>query len=152
MIAGQDPTYGPTHGNGAINYGTTQYFNASNGVTSNTYLHNISGTSDAAIIANANEGRGYINYTAHGSETSWADPTFSVSDVNSMTNAGKYGVMVGNCCVTNAFGTSVCFGESIIRKANAGGGPILAAPTALIGRRLLVGSRCEGTPMAQPSL
>ncbi|HPN41307.1 MAG TPA: C25 family cysteine peptidase, partial [Candidatus Cloacimonadota bacterium] len=121
MIAGQDGTFGPTHGNGAINYGTTQYFNASNGVTSNTYLHNISGTSDAAIIANANEGRGYINYTAHGSETSWADPTFSVSDVNSMINAGKYGVMVGNCCVTNAFGTGVCFGESIIRKANAGG-------------------------------
>jgi len=38
-----------------------------------------------------------------------------------MINAGKYGVMVGNCCVTNAFGTGVCFGESIIRKANAGG-------------------------------
>lgn len=121
MIAGQDPTYGPTHGNGAINYGTTNYFNSTQGITSNTYLHNISGTSDAAIIANANEGRGYMNYTAHGSETSWADPTFSVSNVNSMTNTNKYGVMVGNCCVTNAFGTSVCFGESIIRKANAGG-------------------------------
>ncbi|HOY84745.1 MAG TPA: C25 family cysteine peptidase [Candidatus Syntrophosphaera sp.] len=121
MIAGADATFGPTHGNGAINYGTQNYFNTAHGITSNTYLYPASASSDASIIANANEGRGYMNYTAHGSETSWADPTFSVSDVNAMTNTGKYGVMVGNCCVTNSFGTSVCFGESIIRKANAAG-------------------------------
>jgi len=121
MIAGVDATYAPTYGNGQINYGTTHYFNATNGITSNTYLYPASGSSDAAVIANANAGRGYINYTAHGSETSWADPTFTVSNVNAMTNTNKYGVMVGNCCVTNAFGTSVCFGESIIRKANAAG-------------------------------
>jgi len=121
MIAGADASYAPTYGNGQINYGTTHYFNTGNGITSNTYLYPASETSDAAIIANANEGRGYMNYTAHGSETSWADPTFTVSNVNAMTNTSKYGVMVGNCCVTNAFGTGVCFGESIIRKANAGG-------------------------------
>jgi hypothetical protein len=121
MIAGQDATYGPTHGDGAINYGTLNYFNTAHGITSNTYLYAVSGTSDAAIIANANEGRGYINYTAHGSETSWADPTFTVTDVNAMTNTGKYGVMVGNCCLSNAFDTGVCFGESVLRKANAGG-------------------------------
>lgn len=121
MIAGADASYAPTYGNGQINYGTTHYFNGSNGLTSNTYLYPASETSDAAVIANANEGRGYMNYTAHGSTTSWADPTFSVTDVNAMTNTNKYGVMVGNCCVTNQFTTSVCFGESIIRKANAGG-------------------------------
>lgn len=121
MIAGADATYAPTYGNGQINYGTTYYFNSGNGITSNTYLYPASASSDATIIANANNGRGYINYTAHGSETSWADPTFAVSDVNAMTNTNKYGVMVGNCCVTNAFGTGVCFGESIIRKANAAG-------------------------------
>lgn len=39
-----------------------------------------------------------------------------------MSNAGKYGVMVGNCCITNEFDySSPCFGEAIIRKANAGG-------------------------------
>lgn len=122
MIAGADASYAPTYGNGQINYGTTHYFNSTNGLTSNTYLYPESASSDATIIANANEGRGYMNYTAHGSETSWADPTFTVSDVNAMTNTSKYGVMVGNCCVTNSFGySSPCFGESIIRKANAGG-------------------------------
>ncbi len=121
MIAGADASYAPTYGNGQINYGTTHYFNSTNGLTSNTYLYPASETSDAAIIANANEGRGYMNYTAHGSTTSWADPTFTVNDVNAMTNTNKYGVMVGNCCVTNQFTTGTCFGESIIRKANAGG-------------------------------
>jgi len=123
MIAGQDATYGPTHGDGAINYGTQNYFNTAHGITSNTYLYAVSGSSDAAVIANANEGRGYMNYTAHGSQTGWYDPAFSVSDANSMTNTGKYGVMVGNCCLTNAFNysSSPCFGEALIRKANAGG-------------------------------
>jgi hypothetical protein len=123
MIAGADASYAPTYGNGQINYGTTHYFNTTNGITSDTYLYPASATSDAQIIANANNGRGYMNYTAHGSETSWADPTFSVSDVNAMTNTGKYGFMVGNCCITNKFNyaSGPCFGESIIRKANAGG-------------------------------
>ncbi len=122
LIAGADASWAPTHGNGAINYATAEYFNSAHGITSNNYLYPASQTSDAVIIANANEGRGYINYTAHGGQTSWADPTFTVSDVNAMTNANKYGVMVGNCCITNEFNySSPCFGEAVIRKANGGG-------------------------------
>jgi hypothetical protein len=122
LIAGADSGFAPTHGNGAINYATAEYFNTAHGITSNNYLYPASQTSDAVIIANANEGRGYMNYTAHGSETSWGDPTFTVSNVNAMTNTNKYGVMVGNCCITNWFNySSPCFGEAIIRKANGGG-------------------------------
>ncbi len=120
MIAGADASYAPTYGNGQINYGTTHYFNSTNGITSDTYLYPASASSDASVLANANAGRGYINYTAHGSETSWADPTFTVTNVNAMTNTNKYGVMVGNCCLTNAFDyPSPCFGEALIRKQNA---------------------------------
>jgi len=43
MIAGMDGSFGPTHGNGQINYGTTHYFNAAHGITSNTYLYPASG-------------------------------------------------------------------------------------------------------------
>ncbi len=122
MIAGYDTSFASTHGNGAINYGTENYFNIAHGITSDTYLYPASGSSDAQIIANANEGRGYMNYTAHGSQTSWANPTFTVSDVNAMTNYGKYGLMVGNCCITNEFDYSIpCFGEAVIRKADGGG-------------------------------
>lgn len=122
MIAGADASYAPTYGNGQINYGTTHYFNSTNGITSNTYLYPESASSDAQIIANANEGRGYMNYTAHGSETSWADPTFTTTNLNNMTNTNKYFVAVGNCCITNKFNhSSPCFGEVVIRAANKAG-------------------------------
>ena len=39
LIAGVDSGFAPTHGNGQINYGTEHYFNASHGITSNTYLY-----------------------------------------------------------------------------------------------------------------
>lgn len=123
LIAGVDATYGPTHGNGQINYGTANYFNATYGITSNTYLYPASETSDAAVITNANAGRGIINYTAHGSESGWADPTFSVTDINAMTNTNEWGLMIGNCCLTNKFDypSGPCFGEAVIRAANKGG-------------------------------
>ena len=122
LIAGVDSSWASTHGNGAINYATTEYFNAAHGITSNNYLYPASGQSAAAIRANANEGRGYMVYTAHGSQTSWADPEFNTNHVNAMTNSGKYGVMVGNCCITNEFDySSPCFGEAVIRKADGGG-------------------------------
>jgi hypothetical protein len=122
LIAGVDGTYAATHGNGQINYGSTYYFNAGNGITSNNYLYPASGSSDAQIIANANAGRGFINYTAHGSQTSWADPTMTTSDLNGMTNTNKPFVAVGNCCLTNAFNYySPCFGEVMIRAANKAG-------------------------------
>jgi hypothetical protein len=120
MIAGVDASHGPTHGNGQILYGTDNYFNAAHGITSNTYLYPESGSSDAQIIANASDGRGYMNYTAHGSTTSWGDPTFTVSDVNGLTNAHKYGTVVGNCCLTNSFQVTTCFGEAWLRAANKG--------------------------------
>ena len=37
-----------------------------------------------------------------------------------MTNSGKYPTMVGNCCLTNAFDTSSCFGEALLREDNKG--------------------------------
>lgn len=122
LIAGVDSYWAPTHGNGQINYATTHYFNTANSILTDSYLYPASGNSRNAILNNANQGRGYINYTAHGSETSWADPLFNVNDVNSMTNYDRYGVMVGNCCITNKFNHGApCFGEVVIRKANAGG-------------------------------
>lgn len=130
LIAGYDATYGPVHGNGQINYGKDNYFGESTApnwnpygtyqIRNHMYLHPASGTSDAAIIQNMNSGIGYANYTAHGSEGAWADPTITASNINSMTNADKYFVAVGNCCLTNAFNTEECFGETFIRANNKG--------------------------------
>ncbi|NVO02586.1 MAG: T9SS type A sorting domain-containing protein [Bacteroidetes bacterium] len=120
MIAGQDPTYGPLHGDGQINYGTSTYFNASNGLYSNTYLYAVSGTSSAQIINNVSKGVCYANYTAHGGPDGWSSPGFSNANVTTLENAHKYPLMVGNCCLTNKFDDALCFGEALLRANNKG--------------------------------
>lgn len=120
MIAGMDGTYGPIHGNGQINYGTENYFNASNGLYSYTYLYPESGSNAANIRQNVSDGVGYANYTAHGSPDGWADPSFSCGDIPALANDGKYGLLIGNCCSTSEYQVSECFGEAIVRAANKG--------------------------------
>lgn len=130
LIAGVDTSNGPTYGNGQIRYGKDNYFGESTSpnwtpygpyqIRNHMYLYPASGSSDAQIIQNMNDGLGYINYTAHGSDISWGDPTLTVSNINAMTNANKYFVAVGNCCLTNHFDTGECFGEAFIRASNKG--------------------------------
>lgn len=120
MIAGVDSGFGNSHANGQINYGTNNYFNATQGITSSTFLYPQSGSQAAAIVSAVSQGKGYVNYTAHGSETSWADPSFTISNINSLQNQNEYPVVVGNCCITNHFNTALCFGEAWLRAANKG--------------------------------
>ncbi|NQT65447.1 MAG: Gingipain R, partial [FCB group bacterium] len=120
MIAGMDSGFGATHGNGQINYGTTNYFNAAHGILSHTYLYPQSGSNSANIIQNVSDGIGYINYTAHGSSTSWYDPSFTIPNINSLQNEHKYGLAVGNCCLTNKFEVYTCFGEAWLRAEDKG--------------------------------
>ncbi|MCX6257474.1 MAG: C25 family cysteine peptidase [Bacteroidia bacterium] len=120
MIAGVDATNGPLYGNGQINYGTTYYFNSTFGITSHTHLYPNSGNDVAQIISEVSNGCSFANYTAHGSETGWYNPAFSVSDVATLHNIHKYPLMVGNCCLSNTFDYPVCFGEALLRAPNAG--------------------------------
>lgn len=120
MIAGMDSNFGSTHANGQINYGTENYFNAAHGISSYTYLYPQSGSSSTQIIQNVSDGVGYINYTAHGSSTSWSDPSFTIANINSLQNYGEYGLAVGNCCLTNKFEVTTCFGEAWLRAEDKG--------------------------------
>ncbi len=128
MIAGVDDGSSPTggysqvHANGQINYGTSNYFNAAHGIYSYTYLWPVTNNSstDALIRANIGAGVGYANYTAHCGSSGWSDPSFSTSDIANLNNANKYGLLVGNCCQSNKFEVSACFGEAILRAANEG--------------------------------
>ncbi len=120
MIAGQDPTYGPTHGDGQINYGTDNYFNAAHSLYSNTYLFAVSASSASQIIQDVSRGVCFANYTAHGGSDGWANPPFNVTDVATLHNAHKYPLMIGNCCVTNKFDEPICFGEALLRAEGKG--------------------------------
>ncbi|MDZ4121725.1 MAG: C25 family cysteine peptidase, partial [Candidatus Cloacimonadaceae bacterium] len=84
------------------------------------FLYPASGGQAASIVSAVSQGKGFVNYTAHGSETSWADPSFTIANINNLQNANKYPVVVGNCCITNHFNTAVCFGEAWLRAPNKG--------------------------------
>jgi len=121
MIAGADGTYGTLHGNGQINYGTTYYFNEAHGLNSNTYLQPEPGGGNYSqnIIQNISDGVSYGNYTAHCSSSGWADPSFTTNNISSLSNADKYPLLVGNCCLSVKFEGN-CFGEEILRAENKG--------------------------------
>ncbi|PKP50911.1 MAG: hypothetical protein CVT92_14030 [Bacteroidetes bacterium HGW-Bacteroidetes-1] len=117
LIAGADGTWNPAVGQPTVHYGTQNYFNSANGfATVNTYLTSpYTGCYSPEKIA-----VGFINYTAHCSETSWGDPSLSQSAVNAFVNQDKYPFAVGNCCLAADFGYAECIGETWMRAPNKG--------------------------------
>ncbi len=120
LIAGVDQTYGPKHANAQINYASTQYVNPAHGTTPFIHLYPASQNAVSAILNEFNQGVGFGNYTAHGDWDGWYDPAFSNTNVSNMQNANKYSFMIGNCCLTNKFDVTTCFGEALLRAANKG--------------------------------
>ena len=83
----------------------------------------------AAQVTNAlNGGRGLVNYTGHGSSTSWGTTGFSNSNVNALSNAGKLPFIYSVACVNGEFNLGTCFAEAWLR-ATSGGNPIGAVAT-----------------------
>ncbi len=121
MVAGWDSSHSVEWGYPQINYGIKYFFNAEHGMP-NSKAFNVTGggQSQAEIIKTVNDGAAFTNYTAHGSQTSWADPSFTIPQINSLTNKGKYTLAVGNCCLTNSFQVGNCFGEAWLRAKDKG--------------------------------
>jgi hypothetical protein len=131
-VAGVDGTYATTHGNPHIRYGMTYYFNTNyripldgskSNITAIPYYYPESGNSsvDPAIVAKVSSGVAFYNYSAHGYNNSFSDPTFTISNVDNLTNAGKYPLVVGNCCLTGSFRDTECFGEAWLNAPGKGG-------------------------------
>jgi hypothetical protein len=120
MVAGVDPTYGPLYGDGQVNYGDSTYFNTAHGLNCYAFHDSISGSSVAQIIQDVSNGVCFANYSAHGTSSGWYDPAFTVSDVANLQNNHKYPLMVGNCCYTNEFNASMCFGVALLRANGKG--------------------------------
>ena len=137
MVAGVDGgsegDHGYTHADPAMDYAITNYVNGAHGFSQVQYFKNntsivptgsnvtvgSSASSNSATVRDCyNAGAGWINYSAHGSATSWGTPNFTTSHAAAMTNTQKFGIMIGNCCLTNKFETSTCLGESVLRKGN----------------------------------
>lgn len=121
LVAGADASHQMTWGNGQVNYGTTYYFNAAHGLNTLALLQpEPSGANfHQQIVNKVSEGISMGNYSAHCSESGWADPSFEISDIAGLTNNNMYGLLIGNCCLSNKFNVT-CFGEELLRAANKG--------------------------------
>ena len=123
LIAGWD-SYGWTAkvGKPTIQYANNYYFNAAHGFSNiHVYLTTGTGQNSECYTWFNNGGVGFLNYTAHGDITMLADPSFTNSNVSSLTNTNKYFWLMGNCCLTANWGnSSTCLGETLIRAANKG--------------------------------
>ena len=119
LVSGMDGSFAQDWGNGQINYGTENYFNAAHGITPHVYLYPESGSNAANIRQDVSNGVAFGNYTAHCSSAGWADPSFTITHVPSLQNQDKYGLLVGNCCTSNAYDVT-CFGEELLRAENKG--------------------------------
>jgi uncharacterized repeat protein (TIGR02543 family) len=118
LIAGWDSYWTNYVGKPTIQYANNYYFNSSNGITPHVYLTSSSYQSGCYTYINQ---VGFANYTAHGDNTMWADPQFTVSNVSSLTNNDKYFWAMGNCCLAANWGYSgTCFAEALLRAANKG--------------------------------
>ncbi len=117
LIAGSDGTWNPRVGQPTINYAADNYFNTAHGFV-NVYKYLDSYTN---CYNNMNTGIGFANYTAHGGETGWSGPSFSVSNANSLTNNDKYFWAMGNCCLAANWGyNGTCLAEALLRGESKG--------------------------------
>lgn len=121
LVAGADASHQLTWGNGQVNYGTSNYFNAAHNIMTLALLQPEAGGANyhQQILNKVSSGVAIANYSAHCSEDGWADPSFSISDIATLTNNHKYCLMVSNCCLSTKFEVN-SFGEEQLRAANKG--------------------------------
>ena len=125
IVAGVDGgtagDHGYTHADPVIHYLEDNYTTEEYGYTEVTSYYNPeSGTSGArsGVFNALSGGVGYANYTAHCNYDNWSQPRFNNSDVARMENTEKFGLMIGNCCLSSKFDVNECLAEALLRKGN----------------------------------
>ncbi|MCK4871107.1 MAG: hypothetical protein KAS72_00110 [Phycisphaerales bacterium] len=90
-----------------------------NGIISDKLYQVTYGATTQDVRNSFNGGRIYGVFSGHGSTTSWGDgPPFSQSDVNNLTNAGMYSIVLSFSCSTGDYVYSECFMETWLRAAD----------------------------------
>ncbi len=117
FVAGLDSDYQVSHANAQIKYATSDYFE-----TTYKYLApDYTGVSNLVetIKGNFNAGMGFVNYTGHCSETEWQNE-LSNRDVDDLSENDMFGLVIGNCCLSNKFDYDDCLGETLMKKNRSG--------------------------------
>ena len=126
LIAGWDSSWNPRIGKPTIQYANYYYYNAEHGFNDvNIFLQ----TPYNNPYASMNTGINFVNYTAHGGDTSWSDPSFTVSNANALTNSGKPFLAMGNCCLAANWGySSKSLGEALLIGQDKGAYAYIGSP------------------------
>jgi hypothetical protein len=74
----------------------------------------------AQVAEDVNTGTSIINYTGHGSTTSWGSSGFSNGDVNNLVNDNMLPFVWSVACVNGNFKNNTCFAEAWLRATNNG--------------------------------
>lgn len=120
LIAGVDDDYARSHLNPTINYLHSLYFKDSASRHCSVYLYPESNSAASKVIRNINDGVSVGVYTAHGEWNRWENPRVTNDNILKFTNKDKYPFLVGNCCLTGKMNSPSCFGETLLRKKDAG--------------------------------
>lgn len=89
-----------------------------------------SGTAATAAITSAfQSGVSIVQHRDHGGETGWGDPSYYVSNVNTLTNGDKTPVVFSINCLTGAFdyASGDCFCEALQKRPGGGAVGIVGA-------------------------
>ncbi len=76
--------------------------------------------SAANVTSTLNQGVGLLNYTGHGSATSFGTSGFSNTQINQLQNNGMLPFVWSVGCVNGEFDNGTCFGESWLRATSNG--------------------------------
>ena len=90
------------------------------GYTQIDQLYQNFGATSAQVANSVNNGRGIINYTGHGSNTSWSTTGFNNTAVNNLVNEFELPFIVSVACVNGNFVSTTCFAEAWLRATNNG--------------------------------
>jgi hypothetical protein len=88
-----------------------------------------SSAATAAITSAFQSGVGLVQHRDHGGETGWGDPSYYVSNVNTLTNGDKTPVVFSINCLTGAFdyASGDCFCEALQKRPAGGAVGIIGA-------------------------
>ncbi|MBC8366305.1 T9SS type A sorting domain-containing protein [bacterium] len=104
-------------------------------------IYDPTGTS-AQVASGLNAGRGIVNYTGHGSTTSWSSTGFSNTSVNALVNNDMLPFICSVACNNGTFTGGTCFGEAWLRATNGG------EPTGAIAAYMSYISQSWNPPMS----
>lgn len=119
LIAGPDYAQGIPQNtpvtNNQVLYATS-YFNAANGFDAHSWYSPASHNAASAIVSRINLGNCLVSYTGHGLENRWDGPVISSTG----SNANKWGIVIGNACLTSTISSNTSYGESWLHSGSGG--------------------------------